>query len=104
MCVSWSYVVCCLQLAPTDVNIGESHQKALDEARQYVRKFSVVILGDKDKEKDKDKDKDQDEKDLQREQVDTVDHLILASARYNMCVCYIACITWWQWVKFALDF
>ena len=48
------------------MSIGESHQRALEEARQYVRKLSIVTLGDKP---DKDKDKEAEDKDIRPDQV-----------------------------------
>ena len=47
-----------LQLTPGDSEIVDKHKAALSDAKAYVRKLSVVTLGDKAAKEDKDKEED----------------------------------------------
>ena len=43
-------------MGPSDSEIKDQHDKAMQEAKEYARKLSIVVLSDKSNEKDKDKD------------------------------------------------
>ena len=47
-----------MQLTPGDSEIVDKHKAALSDAKAYVRKLSVVTLGDKAAKEDKDKEDD----------------------------------------------
>ena len=64
------YSFLCLQLGPTDPEIGERHKKEMSDAKAYAKKMTVVTLGGH-----KDKDKDKDDKDVKLDMVSVCDQL-----------------------------
>ena len=58
-----SRVCCYLQLSPSDADVVEQHKSALNEAKAYVRRTTVVMLGEKERGKDdKQQEKEEEEK------------------------------------------
>ncbi len=52
-----------LQLSPSNSDMQEEYQRQVQEAKEYARKMSIVVLAEKTNNKEKDKD------DKDREQV-----------------------------------